>query len=72
MEIETIYEIIARKYGVPVEDVRSEIQKAITAAWLNPEKTLEQSANQRQISSASTVPTPEEVITYAKHMLQFH
>lgn len=65
MSIAKIYEEIAKKHGVTPEEVRREIQAAITMAYTAPENDNEiTKAKQRQVSCKGEIPTPEEMIEY--------
>ena len=65
MSIAIIYEEIAKKHGVTPEEVRREMQAAITMAYTAPENDNEiTKAKQRQVSCKGEIPTPEEMIEY--------
>ncbi len=66
MSMRKIYREIARKHHVSVQEVRDEMQKALNMAWVNPEKTEAQAANQKRIPTKGQIPTVEEFIHYAK------
>lgn len=63
MDMQEIYQKIARKYHVSVEDVERDMQDAINQAWANPNKTREMKARQDAICGDRT-PTTEEFIRY--------
>ncbi len=60
----SIYRQIARMHGTTAEQVRKEIQEAVTAAWNKPDKTEEERRNQAQVPCHGKVPTPEEFMLY--------
>lgn len=65
MSIAKIYEEIAKKHGVTPEEVRREMQAAITMAYTAPENDNEiTKAKQRQVPCKGEIPTPEEMIEY--------
>ncbi len=66
MKMKKILEQIAREHGVTVEEVREEMQKAITEAWVSPPKDGGvTAAYQRRVPCRGEIPTPEELIRYA-------
>ena len=58
MDMKEIYEIIAVKNGITVEEVEQEIRAAIAKAY----EALNQEA--RSVLSAQDTPTPEELIAH--------
>ena len=65
MRIRKIYRQIARKNGVTIKEVRSEMQKAILWAYQNPPKDGGiTEAYQKCVPCRDKVPTPEEVICF--------
>lgn len=66
MNMRKIYKQVAKKYGVSVAEVKSEIQKTIADAWTNPpDDGGVTQAYQRQVPCKGTIPTPDELIRYA-------
>ena len=66
MKMKKIRKRIAKENGVTVEEVREEMQKAITEAWKNPPADGGvTAAYQRKVPCKGEVPTPEELIRYA-------
>jgi len=57
-----ILEQIAKKNGVPVEDVRKEIEMAIAAAQNNPDPEVQKEWSKMKFKNDT--PTPEEFIKY--------
>lgn len=71
MRMKKILEQIAREHGVTVKEVREEMQKAITEAWMNPpEDGGVTAAYQRRVPCKGAIPTPEELIRYAAAEIQ--
>lgn len=66
----SVYRKIARKNGVSVKEVKEEMQKAIDAAWDNPNKTTQNIFLQNQIKPDGTKPTAEEVIRFSIEKLK--
>lgn len=64
MSMRSVYRKIARKNGVSAKEVREEMQKAIDAAWDNPDKTAKNIFLQNQIKPDGSKPTPEEFIRF--------
>jgi len=60
----SFYRQIARAHGTTADQVRREMQDAITAAWNKPDKTEEERRNQAQVPCRGKVPTPEEFMLY--------
>ena len=58
----SIYERIARKYGVSEKTVRNEINRAIRLAYIKPNKFA------KKIQRKGDIPTIDEVIRYAVKM----
>ena len=56
---EKIYKDIAKKYGVSVEEVKREMQKAIDAAYLFPNDEA------KKVPRKGDAPTIDEFVTYA-------
>ena len=70
MSIRSVYRKIARKNGVSVKEVKEEMQKAIDAAWDNPDKTAQNIFLQNQIKPDGSKPTPEEFIRFNAEKLK--
>ena len=64
MDMNRIFEQIAREHGTTPEEVRREIQKSIDAAFDHPADDLA-AYRLRQIPCKAKRPTPEEFIAYA-------
>lgn len=64
MEIQKIYEELAKKYGITAAEVEAEIQRLLTDAWLKEEKTEADRAWQEKVPRKGDVPTPEEFICF--------
>lgn len=65
MNMRKIYRKVAKKYGVSIEEVRREMQTAITDAYTNPKNDNEiTKAYQRRVPCEGEIPTPEEMIRY--------
>lgn len=65
MDVRKIYKKIAEQHGVTPEEVRREMQAAITMAYTAPENDNEiTKAKQRQVPCKEEIPTPEEMIEY--------
>ena len=63
MNMKKILKRIAKENGVTVEEVREEMQKAITEAWKNPPADGGvTAAYQRKVPCKGEVPTPEELV----------
>jgi len=63
MDMNRIFEQIAREHGTTPEEVRREIQKSIDAAFDHPADDLA-AYRLRQIPCKGARPTPEEFIVY--------
>ena len=64
MDMNRIFEQIAREHGTTPEEVRREIQKSIDAAFDHPADDLA-AYRLRQTPCKGKRPTPEEFIAYA-------
>ena len=64
MNIEELYERIACEHNVSVEEVKMEIQNAITQAWTDPARTEEIKRMQSKVQMSGDAPTVEEFILY--------
>ena len=64
MNLKKIYRKIAKKNNVTVDEIKSEIENAINAAWENSQKTEENIIYQRQVREDGSVPTLEELILF--------
>lgn len=63
-----IFERVAKQYNTTATEVYSEIQKAIDAAFSNPDPRVQ--AEWRKMKFKDAKPTPEEVIEYLTHRIQ--
>ncbi len=70
VDMRGIYRRIARENHVSVREVKEEMQKAIDAAWMNPNKTQEVVKCQKEVSCRSEIPTVGEFLVYAKNKLR--
>ena len=70
MSMRSIYRKIARQNGVSVAEVKEEMQKAIDAAWDDPDKTAENRFMQYQVKPDGTKPTPEEFIRFNAELIK--
>ncbi len=66
MNMRSVYRKVARKHQVSVQEVKTEMQKAIKEAWINPNKTIKQAKTQKEVKAKGSIPTIEEVIQYAQ------
>lgn len=70
MDLEKIYQKIAKKNGISVDEVKSEMQAAINEAYRNPPNdngiTV---AFQKQVPSKGDIPSPDEFIRYASEKI---
>lgn len=65
MNLERIYNKIAKGHGVGASEIRQAIQAAIIDAYTNPPDDSEAvKAYQKCIPCKGSIPTPEELITY--------
>lgn len=65
MNMRKIYRKIAKENGVSVQEVRREMQAAITEAYTDPLNDNEiTKAYQKQVPRKGEIPTPEELIRY--------
>ena len=70
MRTNTIFKQLAREQGITTREVREEIQKAITEAWMHSQKDSVTAACQRQVPCRGDIPTPEELIHYLALKIQ--
>jgi len=70
MSMRNIYRKIAKQNGVSVEEVKQEMQRAIDAAWDNPNKTHENIYTQNQIKADGTKPTVDEFLRASSDTLK--
>lgn len=70
MSMRSIYRKIARQNRVSVNEVKVEMQKAIDAAWDNPNKTAGNAFMQYQVKPDGTKPTPEELIRFNVELIK--
>lgn len=65
MNLERIYNKIAKDHGVSAGEVRQAIQAAVIDAYTNPpDDSGAVKAYQKRIPCKGGIPTPEELITY--------
>ena len=64
MDFEKIYETIAKKHGVSVQDVKAEMEVALQIAWKSRQKCSDVEEKQKRISPDGEVPTTEAVIRF--------
>lgn len=60
---ENIYQAVARLHGVTEEEVKSEMEKAIAAAYKNPNKSA------CSVPRKGEIPTVEEFLAHAVKMI---
>lgn len=66
MDINRILEQVAKVNGVSVEEVRKEMQEAISTAYQDPpDDGGRTAALQKEVPCRGEIPTPEEFIRYA-------
>lgn len=70
MDTKDLYEQIAKHYGVDAEEVRAEIQAAITDAYTDPQRDADVLKAQSQVPSQGEIPTPEELILYLQEQIR--
>ena len=70
MSMRNIYRKIAKQNGVSVQEVKSEMQKAVDAAWDNANKTAENIIAQKQIRPDGSKPTAEELIRVSSQKIK--
>lgn len=58
---------LARRENISVQEVRAEMEKAIQAAYDNPEQEIRDFW--KQIPRKGEIPTPEEFITYMAEII---
>lgn len=64
MDWEELFCQIGELHGVSGEEVRREIEIAITAAFTNPDQSAEVKAYLSKIPCKGDIPTPEEFMTF--------
>ena len=65
MNMRKIYRKVAKEYGVSVEEVKREMQAAITDAYTNPLNNNKiTKAYQSRVPCKGEIPTPEELIRH--------
>lgn len=65
MGMRAVYRKIAKKYGVSVDEVKSEMQAAINEAYKNTPNDGITGAWQARVPRKDEIPTTEEFINYA-------
>lgn len=64
MDFEKIYETIAKKHGVSVQEVKTEMELALQMAWESGKTNSEAEGKQKKISPNGEVPTAEDFIRF--------
>ena len=73
MDITKILGQVAEADGVSIEEVKKEMQAAISAAYQNPSDDGGRTeARQKEVPCRGEIPTPEEFIRYAAWKLKKH
>ncbi len=73
MDINKILGQVAEADGVSIEEVKKEMQAAISAAYQNPsDDGGRTAARQKEVPCRGEIPTPEEFIRYAAWKLKKH
>ena len=73
MDINKILGQVAEADGVSIEEVKKEMQAAISAAYQNPSDDGGRTeARQKEVPCRGEIPTPEEFIRYAAWKLKKH
>ena len=73
MDINKILGQVAEADGVSIEEVKKEMQAAISAAYQNPSYDGGRTeARQKEVPCRGEIPTPEEFIRYAAWKLKKH
>lgn len=73
MDINKILGQVAEADGVSMEEVKKEMQAAISAAYQNPSDDGGRTeARQKEVPCRGEIPTPEEFIRYAAWKLKKH
>lgn len=73
MDINKILGQVAEADGVSIEEVKKEMQAAISAAYQNPSDDGGiTEARQKEVPCRGEIPTPEEFIRYAAWKLKKH
>ena len=72
MNMRKIYRKVAKEYGVSVEEVKREMQAAITDAYTNPLNNNEiTKAYQSRVPCTGEIPTPEELIRHLSEPVSY-
>ncbi len=71
MSMRRIYRKIARQNGLSVDEVKTEMKKAIDTAWDSPHKTGENITIQDMVNQSGSKPTPEELIQFAAGKVKY-
>ena len=73
MDINKILGQVAEADGVSIEEVKKEMQAAISAAYQNPSDDGGRTeARQKEVPCRGEIPTPEEFIRYAARKQKKH
>lgn len=70
MSKRSIYRKIAKQNGVPVKEVKAEMQKALDDAWNNPDKSADVRFNQMKVTPDGTKPNVDEFIQYCSSKIK--
>lgn len=62
-----IYKKIAKENGVTWQEVRRDMQFALTHAYEDPKRNILNVVRQGEVTKKGEIPTPEEFINYAKN-----
>lgn len=65
MSMRKIYRQIARKHGIPVSELKRDMQEAINIAYLNSPDDGVTKAYQNRVPRKGQIPTTDEFIRYA-------
>lgn len=63
MTFDEICEVVAKKHGVSVQTVKTQMQQAINYAYHNPCSDKQKQA-QFKVTNSNDIPTPQQVIEF--------
>ena len=66
MSMRNVYRQVAKANGISVAEMKKQMQSALDYAYTNADDNSDIKLNQQKISSKNRIPTPDEVIQYAK------
>ena len=66
MSMRNVYRQVAKANGISVAEMKKQMQSALDYAHTNADNNSDIKFNQQKISSKNRIPTPDEVIQYAK------